>query len=460
VPGSNVRSKHFGWSSPTSVASTMVGRGRCTQIAWVAAAVITALVPAGKGGRTAVRISRVMISARNATHPLTPGLRDLPRVPPNGGVTTSSDRDLHLWFNEPADPVNSQSTRAFICALDPRSPTDFAAYSLCNEEPQSANAPNGTNGVVRRYAVNSRFAEGRHTVYIRATVSQLSPPLSGRSCGALTGRSDVYTFCGPAMAYVFTVDTTPPLTTITGWHAPPLNQPALGTSWRGYATAASGGLPGFTAAQQLYTAQNSRPWAMGSPNPTYVSSTSFLAEFQASEGSLVGFMCRIDNGTAGPCDDRTIGHTGYLRDGQLGGVYFEGLISNGTLRPVGAPNTGPNTSAHLLEVWAIDAGGNVGPVATVAWVIDRDPPTTFIDRRDLFDGGARVSTATRFQIPFQSVDGGIFFECRVQCLQGVAGVPTGGLRCGGWICTLHLTGRSAAERHHFKAAASWICVLC
>eukprot|EP00041_Stephanoeca_diplocostata_P039209 m.1599255 g.1599255 ORF g.1599255 m.1599255 type:complete len:2969 (+) comp25347_c0_seq4:289-9195(+) len=397
---------------------------------------------ATRAGTSYVNITRVMIARATWQSPHQTGLIDLPLYPttiaPLSIPVTNSDRNLNFWFEEPEDPLNNNITRYFFCSIDNMA---LEAYSACGEIPTSEYAPFGDRGATREYAVFSRLGEGQHTFFVRAASR---PQESGQStvdaCGAITsgtGSDTIYEYCGPPTNYSFLVDVTPPDASIMTYWSPPSGQGGLGSQWTGYSRI-GGGFLDYVGALQVFVNENGRAFYRGPPNPAATNSTTFMVKYVANEGNLQQFNCRLDGGEAFRCDaiDALVAQapaqqtqsppprsTGYVQDGQIGLLYVEGIQSNGTTRPVVGAAAGLQTSHHAFSVSAVDAAGNVGAwTPDLSWVIDRDAPLTRIASDGLFGGTSRVSTASKVQIAFDSSNGGVFFECRVQCVD--AAPPT------------------------------------
>ncbi len=218
---------------------------------------------------------------------------------------------------------------------------------------------------------------------------------------------------GPSTSYAWTIDLTPPDTTITSSPASPTSDTDASFSFSstepgssfecqldggGYSACTSprsytgliGGTHSFqvratdavgntdaSAAVHAWTIDTGAPTAtvdFGPANPT--ASTSATFTFSSSEAGS-SFQCQLDGGGYGVCTSP-------------------------------ATYTGLAEGTHSFRVKAIDSVGNVGVAAVETWVIDRTPPDAVVGA-----GPANPSGSTSATFTFSANETGSTFQCQL-----------------------------------------------
>jgi hypothetical protein len=215
-------------------------------------------------------------------------------------------------------------------------------------------------------------------------------------------------------SYTWTIDTSPPDTTITGGPAnSSTSGPTVSFTFSSEAGATfqcrmdSGSFSGCTSPFTItnltdgsHTFSVRAVDAAGNVDASPASRT-WTVDATPPETTITG----------GPPAGSTTGPGVSFTFSSEAGATFECRLHTGTFSPCTSPQslTGLTTGVYTFSVRAIDAVGNVDPTpATRSWTVDATPPDTSI-----LSGPTGVISATSVTFTFSSTETGSTFQCRL-----------------------------------------------
>jgi hypothetical protein len=215
-------------------------------------------------------------------------------------------------------------------------------------------------------------------------------------------------------SYTWTIDTSPPDTTITGG---PANSSTSGPTVSFTFSSEAGATFQCRMDSGSFSACTSPFTATGLTDGSHTFHVRALDAAGNVDASPATRTWTVDatppetTVTGGPPAGSTTGPGVSFTFSSEAGATFECRLHTGTFSPCTSPQslTGLTTGVYTFSVRAIDAVGNVDPTpATRSWTVDATPPDTSI-----LSGPTGVISATSVTFTFSSTETGSTFQCRL-----------------------------------------------